>query len=73
MKFGGDIRYLRSLYTAVFGQLQLGDFAFNGSAGLGYSPFAGFLLGYPDSTPIAAVINPSTDATCETFRFLRAG
>jgi hypothetical protein len=69
MKFGGDIRALRSLYTAVFGQLQLGDFAFNGSAGLGYSPFAGFLLGYPDSTQIAAVINPSTDAHAKHFAF----
>ena len=33
----------------------------NGNAGSGV-PLAGFLLGYPDSTTIATVINPATDA-----------
>jgi hypothetical protein len=51
LKFGGDFRYLESLNTQVF----------NGSA-TGYSPFQGFLLGYPDLTTIATVINPATDA-----------
>ncbi len=69
MKFGGDIRDLRSLLTAVFGELQLGDFTFNGGANLGFSPFAGFLMGYPDSTGIAAVLNPTTDANSKHFAF----
>jgi hypothetical protein len=62
MKFGGDVRDLRSLYTAVFATLQLGEFTFNGTSNLGFSPFAGFLKGYPDETSIASVGNPSTDA-----------
>jgi hypothetical protein len=61
-KFGGDWRYLSSLNTQVFNDYRMGSYEFNGSAGLGYSPFAGFLLGYPDLTTIATVVNPDTDA-----------
>lgn len=60
-KFGGDFRYLDSLFTNVFSDYRLGSYQFNGSA-TGYSPFAGFLLGYPDLTTIATVINPATDS-----------
>ncbi len=68
MKFGGDIRKLSSLHTQVFSDYRLGYYQFNGSAlgdllgnGSG-TPFASFLLGYPDSTSIATVINPDTYA-----------
>ena len=68
MKFGGDIRKLSSLHTQVFSDYRLGSYQFNGSAlsallgpGAG-TPYASFLLGYPDSTTIATVINPDTYA-----------
>jgi hypothetical protein len=67
-KFGGDWRYLSSLNTQVFNDYRMGAYEFNGSAGLtdangqAYSPFALFMLGYPDLTTIATVINPNTDA-----------
>lgn len=62
IKFGGDYRYLQSLYTQVFGSSRLGNFVFNGSNKLGFSRFGGFLRGYPDRTTIAAVPNDRTDA-----------
>lgn len=68
MKFGGDIRKLSSLHTQVFSDYRMGYYQFNGSAssallgnGAG-TPLASFLLGYPDSTSIATVINPDTYA-----------
>ncbi len=68
MKFGGDVRKLSSLHTQVFSDDRLGNYQFNGSAtsallgnGSG-TPFASFLLGYPDSTTIGTVINPDTYA-----------
>jgi hypothetical protein len=68
MKVGGDIRRLSSLHTQVFSDYQLGNFEFNGGAmsallgpGAG-TPLASFLLGYPDQTSIATVINPDTYA-----------
>lgn len=68
-KFGGDWRYLSSLNTQVFNDYRMGSYEFNGSANLGYSPFAGFLLGYPDLTTIATVINPNTDAYASHWAF----
>jgi len=61
IKFGGDYRYLSSLFTNVFSDYRLGSYQFNGSA-TGLSPFAGFLMGYPDLTTISTVINPATDS-----------
>jgi hypothetical protein len=61
LKFGFDFRYLDSFNTNVFSDYRMGSYGFNGSA-TGYSPFQGFLLGYPDLTTIATVTNPSTDA-----------
>ncbi len=55
LKFGGDIRFLHSLYTNVYGCCRLGNFSFNGSANLGFSPFSGFLQGYPDNTAVVSL------------------
>ena len=68
LKFGGDFRKLSSLHTQVFSDYRLGYYQFNGSAmsdllgGGAGTPLASFLLGYPDSTSIATVINPDTYA-----------
>ncbi|MEO8661241.1 MAG: carboxypeptidase regulatory-like domain-containing protein [Bryobacteraceae bacterium] len=68
LKFGGDVRKLSSLHTQVFSDYRMGSYQFNGSAlgdllGSGAAaPLASFLLGYPDQTTIATVINPDTYA-----------
>jgi hypothetical protein len=73
MKFGGDFRYLSSLFTAVFADYRLGSYTYNGSTtgallGSGSAvPLAGFLLGYPDLTTIATVLNPTTDAYAKHY------
>jgi hypothetical protein len=62
-KFGGDFRALHGLYTNVFANQRMGTYTFNGSVlstllGDGAAtPFASFLLGYPDYSEIATVIN----------------
>jgi Carboxypeptidase regulatory-like domain len=75
LKFGGDIRRLSSLHTQVFSDYRMGNYLFNGSAmsallgnGAG-TPFASFLLGYPDQTSIATVINPDTYAHSMHYAF----
>jgi hypothetical protein len=71
LKFGGDYRYLTGLYTNVFASRRLGRFNFNGSVSSDlltngvvtpYEPVEAFLLGIPDSTSIATVIEPDTHA-----------
>jgi hypothetical protein len=79
-KFGGDYRYLDSLFTQVFADYRLGQFNFNGSSLFGYfnpaakapvpvDPIAGLLTGYPDATGIATVTNPTTDAWSYSYAF----
>ncbi len=71
LKFGADYRYLTGLYTNVFASRRLGRFNFNGSVSsqlltngvvTAYEPYEAFLLGIPDSTSIATVIQPNTEA-----------
>jgi Carboxypeptidase regulatory-like domain/TonB-dependent Receptor Plug Domain/TonB dependent receptor len=68
LKFGYDWRYLSSLNTQVFNNFRLGQYTFNGSVMDGLlgsgaaTPIASFLLGYPDLSAIATVVNPDTDA-----------
>ena len=77
MKFGGDWRYLGAYFTSVFSDFQMGTYNFSGAApavqnllGTGAAvPMAQFLLGYPDSTTIASVLNPSTDAYSHHLAF----
>ena len=72
-KFGGDFRYLSSLQTYVFNDYTMGQYAFNGSVMSGLlgpgaaTPIASFLLGYPDLTTIATVINPATDSRAGAY------
>ncbi len=72
-KFGFDWRYLSSLNTQVFNNYTMGNYTFDGSVLSGYlgngaaTPIASFLLGYPDLTAIADVINPNTDAYSSSY------
>ncbi|HTC36202.1 MAG TPA: TonB-dependent receptor [Bryobacteraceae bacterium] len=72
-KFGADYRYLSSLNTQVFNDYRMGQYEYNGSVMSGLlgsaaaTPIASFLLGYPDLTTIATVINPNTDAYANAF------
>jgi hypothetical protein len=77
MKFGGDFRYLSSLFTNVFADFRMGSYQFNGASAAVTSllgngaavPFASFLLGYPDQTTTATVVNPATDAYSKHYAF----
>jgi carboxypeptidase family protein len=75
MKFGADYRYLTGLYTNVFASSRLGQYTFNSSVmkallgtGAG-TPFASFLLGYPDSSQIATVLQPDTKSYASHYGF----
>jgi hypothetical protein len=63
-KFGLDYRYLTSDNTNEFSAELMGGYTFNGSAlsallGSGAAtPMASILLGYPDATSIASILNP---------------
>ncbi len=70
VKFGGDFRYLTGYYSNVFSSSRLGQYTYNGSFtssvinGNPYigNPFAAFLLGVPDKTQLASVIQPNAEA-----------
>jgi hypothetical protein len=80
-KFGGDFRYLESLNTEVFNNYRMGSYLFNGSVMSSYFcppspancpsnaavPIASLLLGYPDQTGIASVLNPDTYAFANAY------
>ncbi len=75
LKFGADYRYLTGLYTNVFATSRLGSYTFNGSVMsslLGDSeatPFASFLLGYPDATTISTVLQADTSSYASHYGF----
>jgi hypothetical protein len=79
-KFGGDYRYLTSLFTNVFLNYRLGAYNFNGQTinpatgnpwlGSGNAaPIAGLLLGYPDSSTVSTVLNPTTNSWANSYAF----
>jgi outer membrane receptor protein involved in Fe transport len=67
LKFGGDYRRLTGFYANVFSSSRLGQYTYNGSVtgsnGGGFvgNPYASFLLGIPDKTQLATVIQPDGD------------
>ena len=79
IKFGGDFRYMTGFYSNVFANDQLGVYKFTGSvtsavqagASSPYigNPFAAFLLGVPDQTQLATVIQPNAQAYAYSLAF----
>ena len=71
VKFGGDYRYLTGLYTNVFASSRMGSYSFNNSvtSSLIGSPMGAFLLGIPDSSGMATVLNPNTDGYSSAYAF----
>src|SRR4051794_2010919 len=75
VKFGADYRYLTGLYTNVFASRRLGRYTFNGAVMNGLlgsgpaTPFASFLLGYPDATNLASVVAPDTQGYASHYGF----
>jgi len=72
IKFGGDYRYQKGLYTNVFASGRMGSYTFNNGTAtkstIG-SPFASFLLGIPDSTGLTSVQYPDTDGYASHYAF----
>jgi len=72
-KFGGDLRFLHGLNTNIFAPQRMGSYTFNGSVlstllGDGAAtPFASFLLGYPDYSEIATVINGNLEGYARSY------
>jgi len=79
IKIGGDFRHLTALFTNVFLNYRLGQYTFNGqtqtSSGVPWlgsglaAPIAGMLLGYPDSTIVSTVLNPTTNSWANHYAF----
>jgi Carboxypeptidase regulatory-like domain len=69
LKVGGDFRHLVGLYTNVFASSRMGSYSFNNSvtSSLIGSPFGAFLLGIPDSSGMATVLNPNTDGYASAY------
>jgi hypothetical protein len=70
LKFGGDFRYLNAFYSNSYAQSRLGTYTFNGSllstlqtngVTTPYEPFQSFLLGIPDLSGIATIIQPNNE------------
>jgi Carboxypeptidase regulatory-like domain/TonB dependent receptor len=79
IKIGGDYRYMTGFYSNVFASDQLGVYKFSGAvtssvqpgASNPYigNPYAAFLLGVPDQTQLATVIQPNTEAYAYSLGF----
>jgi Carboxypeptidase regulatory-like domain/TonB dependent receptor len=72
-KFGFDARYLLDVNTLAFNSYSMGGYVFDGSSlgallGPGAAtPFASFLLGYPDQTLIAGLVNPNSHSVARSY------
>lgn len=62
LKFGGDYRHMTALFSNVFASSRAGTYSFNNSvtSSIIGNAYAAFLLGIPDSTGLATVLNPDT-------------
>ncbi len=71
VKVGADYRYLTALYTSVFDTLWLGRYNFTNSQATNPigNAYGAFLLGVPDSSTIATVTSPNTNAYGSAYAF----
>jgi hypothetical protein len=71
LKLGGDYRYLTGYSSDVFASTQLGTYTFNNSitSSIVGNAFASFLLGIPDKTQLATVIQPDSDGVAYSLAF----
>jgi hypothetical protein len=78
-KIGADFRHLTALFTNVFLNARLGNYSFlgetqdaSGNPWLGTgaaAPMAELLLGYPDTTNVSTVLNPTTNSWANHYAF----
>jgi Carboxypeptidase regulatory-like domain len=72
LKTGGTYSYLNAFANNVFGSIRLGKYFFTGTSEVGKTigqPFAAFLLGYPDKTETADVLDADMNGFGHTFAF----
>jgi hypothetical protein len=71
IKLGGDFRYLTGYSSDVFASTQLGTYTFSNSitSPIIGNAFASFLLGIPDKTQLATVIQPDSDGVAKSYSF----
>ena len=79
MKYGGDFRHMTGYYSDVFANDQLGVYKYTGGVTSAVqpgftnpyigNPYAAFLLGVPDQTQLATVIQPNTSAYANAYAF----
>lgn len=72
LKWGIDYRYMNAFAGNVFGSSRLGKYSFNDSSAVGTkigAPFAGFLLGYPDTTTISDVLDANMNGYGSAYAF----
>jgi hypothetical protein len=72
LKSGVDYRYMNAFAGNVFGSTRLGRYRFNGSSAVGTtinSPFAEFLLGYPDNTTVSDVLDADMNGYGSAYAF----
>ena len=72
LKTGVDYRYMNAFAGNVFGSLRLGRYRFNGSSDVGSqigNPFAEFLLGDPDNTTVADVLDADMNGYGNAYAF----
>jgi len=71
LKFGGDFRHMTAYFSNVFASSRAGTYSFNNSvtSSLIGNAYASFLLGIPDSTGLATVLNPDTSSYGNSYAF----
>jgi hypothetical protein len=79
MKFGGDYRRMTGFYSNVFASSRLGVYNYTGQVTGAVEPgasnpyignaYAAFLLGVPDQTRLATVIEPDSSAYANHYAF----
>jgi hypothetical protein len=69
VKIGGDVRLLSGYASNVYASTRLGQYTFNNSvtSSIIGNPFASFLLGIPDKTQLAEVIQGDSDGVAWSY------